>query len=82
MRLSETKYKMLTINSKKTNITTILINDNAIDHATEFKYLVDVINSNANNKSLILQKNKKIYKKILGITATCKEICLNMECMY
>ena len=67
---------MLTINSKKTNITTLTFNDNPIEHVSEFKYLGDVINSNANNKSLISQRTKNVYNKILGITAICKEICL------
>ena len=76
MQLNETKCKMLTINSKKTNITTLTFNDNPIEHVSEFKYLGDVINSNANNKSLISQRTKNVYNKILGITAICKEICL------
>ena len=67
---------MLTINSKKTNITTLTFNDNPIEHVSEFKHLGDVINSNANNKSLISQRTKNVYNKILGITAICKEICL------
>ena len=67
---------MLTINSKKTNITTLTFNDNPIEHVSEFKYLDDVINSNANNKSLISQRTKNVYNKILGITAIYKEICL------
>ena len=67
---------MLKINSKKTNITTLTLNDNPIEHVSEFKYLGDVINSNANNKSLISQRTKNVYNKILGITAICKEICL------
>ena len=74
LQLSETKCKMLTINSKKRNITTITINDNPIEHVSEFIYLGDVINSNANNKSL--QRTKNVYNKMLGITAICKEICL------
>ena len=67
---------MLKINSKKTNITTLTFNDNPIEHVSEFKYLGDVINSNANNKSLISQRTKNVYNKILGITAIYKEICL------
>ena len=67
---------MLTINSKKPNITTITFNDNPIESVSEFKYLGDVINSNANNKSLISHRTKNVYNKILGITAICKEMCL------
>ena len=67
---------MLTINSKKPNITTITFNDNPIESVSEFKYLADTINSNANNKSLISHRTKNVYNKILGITAICKEICL------
>ena len=67
---------MLTINSKKTNITTITINNNPIEHISEFKYLGNVINSNANNKSLISQRTKNVYNKMLGIAAICKEIGL------
>ena len=76
LQLSETKCKMLTINSKKPNITTITINDNPIEHVSEFKYLGDVIHSNANNKSLISQRTKNVHNKMLGIAAICKEICL------
>ena len=54
---------MLTMNSKKTSITTILNKDNPIEHVTEFKYRGDIINSNANNKSLISQRTKKFTKK-------------------
>ena len=60
LQLSKTRYKMLKINSKKPNITTITINDNPIEHKSEFKYLGDVINSNANNKSLISQRTKNV----------------------
>ena len=67
---------MLTINSKKPNITTITFNDNPIESVSEFKYLADTINSNANNKSLISHRTKNVYNKILGITAICKEMCL------
>ena len=76
LQLSETKFKMLTINSKKPNTTTITINDNPIDYVSKFKYLGDVIKSNANKKSFISQGTKNVYNKMLGITAICKEICL------
>ena len=58
---------MLTMNSKKTSITTILNKDNPIEHVTEFKYRGDIINSNANNKSLISQRTKKFTKKYWGL---------------
>ena len=52
------------------------INENPIEHVSKFKYLGDVINSNANNESLISQRIENVYNKMLGITAIYKEICL------
>ena len=43
---------------------------------SEFKYYGNVINSNANNKSLISQRTKNVYNKMFGIAAICKEIGL------
>ena len=51
-------------------------------HISEIKYLGDVINSNANNKSLISQRTKNVCNIMLGIAAICKEICLDMSVKY
>ena len=45
-------------------------------YISKFKYLGNVINSNANNKSLISQRTKNVYNKMFGIAAICKEIGL------
>ena len=69
LQLSEIKWKMLTINSKKPNITTVSINDNLM-YIPEFKYLGNIINSNSNNKSLILQRRKNVFLvKIARVSA-------------
>ena len=60
---------------RKNGVTIITINDNPIEHV-KLKYLGNVVDSNANNKSLISQITRNVYKKMLGITTICKEICL------
>ena len=47
-------------------------------YISKFKYLGNVIDSNANNKSLISQRTKNVCNRMLGIAAICKEICLGV----
>ena len=67
MQQSETKCQMLIKKSKKPNVTTININNNIIEHVSNFKYFGDAINGNANKKTLISQKTKMFKTKCWGL---------------
>ena len=69
------KLKMMNINCKGNKIN-LTVNNKDIEVVKEYKYLGDYFNEKGNNDSLIDNRIKNVYMKLLTIKAICKELYL------